>query len=305
VGAAIERDSYEPRDEPRFRYSHSTPGVFVQDDVDVTTWLTVSASGRIDVHSEYGTFFSPRVSGLLRLGEWSSRLSVGSGFFAPTPLTEETEAAGLTRLTVPNPIAAERGRSVSIDFSRALGPVTGTVTFFGSRVTHPVDVDRDGTFTLVNLPDPTTTAGVEVLGTYRREPFFATMSYSYVRGRETEGGARTDIPLTPRHSAGVVGMWEQEGRGRIGVELFYTGRQRLEVNPFRRRSEPYVVAGVLVERRFGGVRVFLNAENITDVRQTRWDPLVRPIRAPDGRWTVDAWAPLEGRVINGGIRWEF
>jgi iron complex outermembrane receptor protein len=51
--------------------------------------------------------------------------------------------------------------------------------------------------------------------------------------------------------------------------------------------------------------VFLNAENITDVRQTRWDPLVRPIRAPDGRWTVDAWAPLEGRVINGGIRWEF
>jgi outer membrane receptor for ferrienterochelin and colicins len=25
----------------------------------------------------------------------------------------------------------------------------------------------------------------------------------------------------------------------------------------------------------------------------------------DGRWTVDAWAPLEGRVINGGLRVSF
>ena len=25
-------------------------------------------------------------------------------------------------------------------------------------------------------------------------------------------------------------------------------------------------------------------------------------RGLDGRWTTDAWAPLEGRVINGGVR---
>ena len=61
--------------------------------------LSLSASGRVDVHSEYGTFFSPRVSALARAGRWTSRLSVGTGFFGPTPLTEETEAAGLTRLS--------------------------------------------------------------------------------------------------------------------------------------------------------------------------------------------------------------
>jgi outer membrane receptor for ferrienterochelin and colicins len=52
----------------------------------------------------------------------------------------------------------------------------------------------------------------------------------------------------------------------------------------------------------GRWRLFVNGENLTDVRQTRWQPLVRRQRAPDGRWTVDAWAPLEGRTINGGIR---
>ena len=35
--------------------------------------------------------------------------------------------------------------------------------------------------------------------------------------------------------------------------------------------------------------------------------LVAPavMRHPDGRWTVDAWAPLEGRTINGGLRVSF
>jgi iron complex outermembrane receptor protein len=51
--------------------------------------------------------------------------------------------------------------------------------------------------------------------------------------------------------------------------------------------------------------LFLNSENLLDVRQTRYDPLVLPAPRPDGRWTVDAWAPLDGRVINGGIRLQF
>jgi len=29
------------------------------------------------------------------------------------------------------------------------------------------------------------------------------------------------------------------------------------------------------------------------------------MRGVDGRWTVDAWAPLDGRNINGGIRVNF
>ncbi|MFB3815746.1 MAG: hypothetical protein ACE14L_16710 [Terriglobales bacterium] len=47
------------------------------------------------------------------------------------------------------------------------------------------------------------------------------------------------------------------------------------------------------------------AENITGVRQTRRDSLLRPTRAASGRWTVDAWSPLEDRVFNGGVCWEF
>jgi iron complex outermembrane receptor protein len=79
-------------------------------------------------------------------------------------------------------------------------------------------------------------------------------------------------------------------------------RQALEDNPYRTESRPYLVAGFLAERRFGPVRAFANFENLLDVRQTRHDPLVLPARSRTGRWTTDVWAPLEGRVINAGVR---
>jgi outer membrane receptor for ferrienterochelin and colicins len=305
VGGAIEHDSFVPRDVPRFQYAFTVPGVFAQDDAVLFEWLSLSASGRLDAHSEYGTFFSPRVSALVRAGRWSSRASIGTGFFPATALTEETEAAGLTRLAVDAPLRAERGRSASLDVTYTAGSMSGTVTAFRSSVRHPVVVEREDRYALMNLDSPTTNTGVELLGTWKRAPFALTATYAHVRAMERRDGSERDVPLTPRHSAGIVGMWEREGAGRIGVEWYYTGRQRLEANPFRSESRPYFVVGVLVERQIGKVRLFLNGENLSDVRQTKWDPLLRPSPGADGRPTVDAWAPLDGRNINGGVRVRF
>jgi iron complex outermembrane receptor protein len=166
-------------------------------------------------------------------------------------------------------------------------------------------VERSPAYVLRNLTDPTTNVGLELLGTFRREPFAVTGTYTYVHARETVHGIDKDVPQTPRHSAGIVGMWEVEDVGRVGVEWYYTGRQALEENPYRAVSESYIIVGLLAERQFGRIRLFVNGENLSGVRQTRWDPLLRPSRAVDGRWTVDAWAPLEGRNINGGIRIRF
>jgi outer membrane receptor for ferrienterochelin and colicins len=303
-GLAFERSTLDPRNQPVLAYEYNVPGLFLQDDIEMARWLTLSVSGRVDVHDEFGTFVSPRVSALARGGAWTSRVSIGSGFFAPTPLTEETEAAGLARLTIAAPLEAERGQSASLDVTRTEGPLSLTATFFRYEVQDPAVVDR-ATYTLANLSEPTINTGFEAVATVRRPPFSVTGTYTYVHSREGVGAERADIPLTPRHSAGFVGMWENEERWRVGVEAYFTGLQRLEDSPYRSESERYVLFGGLVERRFGRVRVFVNAENLGGVRQTRWDPLVRPAQAVDGRWTVDAWAPLDGRVINGGMRLAF
>ncbi len=307
AGAAVDRDAYRPRDVPRFAYLYVTPGIFVQDDFDVASWLSLSAGARADFHNRYGRFFSPRLAALLRWEKWTSRVSAGQGFFAPTPLTEETEATGLSRLAIPTPLLPERGRSASVDLTRNFGAASATLTLFASRIRNPLTVAYGGAdpYRLVNQPEPTTNRGVELLGTWRKAPLSVTATYTYVRSRELDSGRRLEVPLTPRHSFGISGMWEKEDVGRIGIECYYTGRQRLEQNPYRPQSEPYVSLGFLIERRIGIFRLFLNGENLTDARQTRWDPLLRPERGVDGRWTVEAWAPLDGRVINGGLRYKF
>jgi iron complex outermembrane receptor protein len=304
AGAAVESDRYRATDVPRFNHTFTTPGLFVQDDVAVAPWLSLSGSARVDRHSEYGTFVSPRLSALLRSGSWNSRISLGTGFYGPSALTEETEAAGLARLAMPLPLGAEKGRSASFDITRSEGPLSATMTLFMSRIADAVKVDREQRYEIRNA-ERTTNSGAELLATVRHEPYALTGTYTFVRSRERDRGAELESPLTPRHSAGVVGMWEKEDVGRIGVEVYYTGRQHLEVNPFADRSEPYVIVGLLAERQFGRLRLFINGENLSDVRQTKWHPFERPSPGVDGRHTVDAWAPLEGRNINGGVRLRF
>jgi outer membrane receptor for ferrienterochelin and colicins len=305
AGAAIEHDTYRPKELRQFGHAFTVPGVFVQDDFDLRGWLAVSASARVDHHNRYGTFFSPRVAALLRSGQWHSRLSVGTGFYPPSVLTEDTEAAGISRLVVLEPLRAERGRSASWDLTRSDGPVTSTLTLFYSRVKDPVTVERTTTFTVLNASTPTTNVGLEWVSTLRVPPFSVVANYAFVRSREEEDSARVDAALTPRHSAGVDVMWEREGVGRVGLELYYTGKQRLSDNPYADSGRAYLVIGLLVERQLGWLRVFANGENLTDVRQTKWQPLLRPSPGVDGRVTVDAWAPLEGRNINGGVRLRF
>ncbi|MEP6566794.1 MAG: TonB-dependent receptor plug domain-containing protein, partial [Mesorhizobium sp.] len=52
AGAAVQRDAYRPQDVPRFAYTYVVPGVFVQDDLNIAHWLSVSASARADFHNQ-------------------------------------------------------------------------------------------------------------------------------------------------------------------------------------------------------------------------------------------------------------
>ena len=310
-GLAVQSDSYRSKTFPSFDYSFTTPAVFVQAEHELRNNLTIAGSARWDSHSEYGDRVSPRLSMLYRPGPWTFRASIGRGFYAPTPFVEEVEAIGLSRLEPLLGIKEETAESASLEGGYTAGPIEANVTLFASNIhdavrleESPLDSQR---VRLVITAGETRTGGAELLLRYRWSDFTVTGSYVYVDASEPgEGGAgRRTIPLTPRHTGGVVAMWEKHGKGRIGFEAYYTGRQDLEDNPYRSRSKPYLEVGLLGEVAVGRARLFLNLENILDVRQSKHDPLLLPARAPDGRWTVDAWAPTEGFVANGGVRLSF
>jgi outer membrane receptor for ferrienterochelin and colicins len=306
AGAAYQVDSYRSRTFPAFNYTYRVPAIFVQAEQKLRPDLTLAGSARLDDHSRYGTRLSPRVSMLFKPGPWTVRASLGHGFYAPTPFIEEVEAAGLSRIELLGGLRAETADTASIDFGYARGPIEASLTLFGSNIDHSVQL-RDVSANraeLVNANGVTRTRGAELLLRYCLDAVTFTGSYVHTDAREPNPNdrGRRLVPLTPRNTAGLTAVWEKHGRGRLGLEAYYTGRQELEDNPYRTRSRPYVELGAMGELVLGNISLFLNAENLLNFRQTRYDPLLLPRRAPDGAWTVDAWAPLDGRTINGGVR---
>lgn len=296
-GVALQQERYRANDVSGVDYTFTTPGVFAQL-TETAGQLTATLSGRVDWHSEYGDQWTYRAALLHRFSEhWNLRLSTGTGYFAPTPFTEETEVVGLARLAGFAGLRSERARNYTVDVSGSIRGLEVVGTGFASDVAYPIAVRRTFPDTtrvvLQNLLTPQENRGVELLARLPVAGARVTASYTYVD---------SDEPLTPRHQAGVVVMWESEERGRLGIETYYIGEQRLEFDPYRTRSRPNVHVGVLVERRFGPVRVWLNGENLLGFRQTKYAPLVRPAPGLGGRWTTDVWGPLEGRTFNVGLR---
>jgi iron complex outermembrane receptor protein len=307
TGLAFQQDRYDARELDQFDYSFSVPAIFAQDEIAFGPRLSLAASARADVHSEYGTLVSPRVSLLARPNtSWRLRLSTGTGTFAPTPFNEETDETGLARLRPLSGLSAERALGASGDVTFHQGGFELSGTLFGSIVRHPTQLETVGaaSVALVNASEPTRTWGTELIVRYRKDAFTAMLTHAWTRTTEldVDAGARREVPLTPRHAASLNLIWESERRGRIGIEAYYTGRQELDDDPYLSSGRPYLLVGALAQRRFGKLRVFVNAENLFDVRQTRYESVVLPVRRPDGRWLVDSWAPLDGRVVNGGIR---
>jgi iron complex outermembrane receptor protein len=309
LGLAFVRDELDVPSVPGVSYTYNVPAVFGQDEFALTPWLKLAGSVRIDVHNEYGTFFSPRLSALVQLPEteWSVRASIGSGFAAATPFVDEVEATGLGTLLPLRGLNAERAVSASLDAKWSEDEWDVNASVFISEIRDPLTVRSAPAqkLELVNTPGPLRAPGAEVLIHYVTGALHLIASWSYLDvTEETAPGTRQEASLIPRHSAELAGILEDEKRGRIGLELGYTGKQALTDDPYRSVSKPYFQLNALGEIRFGGISIFLNAINLTNVRQTRFDPLIRPAPGPGGTPITDAWAPLDGRTFNLGIRAE-
>ncbi|MFC4314746.1 TonB-dependent receptor plug domain-containing protein [Steroidobacter flavus] len=309
AGVALDYDRFESARSSGVNYRYTVPAVFAQDEYAVSDAIKLAGSARVDDHNEYGTFVSPRLSALFRLEEdWSLRASIGSGFAAPTLVADETEATSVALVEPLRGLDAERATSASVDMKWAENrwEINGSV--FGSRIRDPLVVRSStvpGRLRLANADGPREVVGAELLVHYNVGDFHVIGSSTYLDATEAAaGGGRRDSELIPRFSGELAALFEDEERGRLGLEFSYTGKQKLYDNPYRSESKPYLEISALAEIKFGEVGIFLNAINLTDRRQTRFDPLLRPLPAATGERIVEGWAPLTGRVFNLGVRVE-
>jgi hypothetical protein len=97
--------------------------------------------------------------------------------------------------------------------------------------------------------------------------------------------------------------WKGRASGpHLALHVAYTGRQVVFDDPYRMATPPYVTVGLRASHYIGRTEVYLSGENLNDVRQTRYDPLLTAAPSAELQWTTEVWAPLDGRVVTAGAR---
>ncbi len=316
IGASLQEDAFDDRTPNRAlsrSYDYVDVGTWIEDEAAFgSEWSTV-ASTRIDHHNALGTFVTPRASILFKPEPiLSLRLGGGMGFKAPTIFVEDAEAIGFRNTTLFPGIVAERAQSATFDVN-CHSPLFGTIAakfdaaLFVTELDHALLANSDslaaGAIHIQNASGPTTSRGFEFTSDLSLDELRFTASYAYTDVQQTNNNKTYELPLNPRNWLGLTLSYEDEEEGfRTGVEAYYIGEQHVEDDPFRTVTPSYWLMGALIEKAFGPFHLYLNAENLLNIRQSTYEPLFLGNPMLGDYRALPLWAPVEGRTINGGLR---
>ncbi len=293
-------------------YRYTVPAFFAQDEITFSEYWTMLLSGRVDVHNTFGTFVTPRASLMYRpIAGLTMRIGGGTGFKSPTIFVEQAEESGFHNVRPLQNALAEEATSASFDLNwrGILGEVGANfnLALYASKLSHAILADKDslddGILFLRSASGSTQTRGGEFSARLSYSDFNLSLGYTYLYATQHDNSETYELDLNPRHSFGAVIVWENHQAGaKIGIENYWIGSQRLDRTPFRDRSPEHWITGMTAEKSLGHFRVFVNLENIFDTRQTRYEPIIVGNPSAGTFRALPIYAPLEGRVINGGIR---
>lgn len=292
-------------------YNQTVMGVFLQNNWEATKWLNLETGLRTDYVPDYGIAVLPRISAHFKITDkFSSRLGGGFGYKAPTIFTEDSE-----RLQYQNVLPIdkdknklERSYGLNMDFNYTTSFCEGDITFsanqlfFYTYLNNPLLLQpaADGLYKLNNIAGNTDSKGGETNVKIGYKDFHLYLGYTFTDTKTTENGVKHENILTPKHRFNSILMYEVEDKWKIGLEAYYFSPQKLGDGL---KGKQYVVCGFMIEKIWERFSLYANFENFTDRRQTRFDTTYTgSISNPVFR---DIYAPLDGFVMNAGIKIRF
>ena len=310
VGANLWTDSFrEKQVASALRdYNQTTFGTFFQNTFKASNWLHIETGLRADHVVDYGTAFLPRLSTLFKFSDkFTSRLGGGLGYKAPTLFTEDSERLQYRDVLALNSQASklEKSYGANLDFNYRTSLFDEKVSFsinhlfFLTRINDPLQLQpaTSGAYQFVNVAGNIETKGTETNVKLGYKDFKLFLGYTYTDAHRHEGTLRFDNPLTAKHRINSVLMYEVHDEWKVGLEAYTFSKQLLNDGSYGKK---YTIMGFMVEKLWEGFSIYVNFENFTDSRQTRFDNIYTgAISNPQFR---DIYAPLDGFVANGGIK---
>lgn len=306
LGANLYSTAFNERGNPLERDQKDvTVGLFANNIYDLSEQWILETGLRTDYAIDWGFFALPRISLLYKSNNnFSSRLGGGLGYKVPDIFTEEAEFINFRNVLQidKDALKAERSYGLNLDFNyqtRLTDEIGFSVNqlFYLTAIRNGLllnSVDGD-LFQFENASGEILSRGAETNIKFTYKDFRWFLNYAFIDTRLNYLPGNPQKPLTAKHNAGSVLMYESE-KWRIGYETYYTGKQLLS-NGFE--TTDFFTMGLLVIRNFKWGSTFVNFENFTDRRQSRFSPLVLP---PHENPTFpEIYAPTDGFIFSVGI----
>lgn len=290
----------------------TTGGLYAQHTWDASNSIKLESGLRVDVarysnntFSNSEVFVLPRVSLLVNYGGgWSSRIGAGMGYKTPTLFTQQTESIQYQGIAQLNNIRAEKsyGATADVTFRTDIGShllFSFNHLVFFTAISRPlVLTPLAGGFRFINAAQPVHSAGFETNARLiYRHNLKLFLGYTYTHATARYATNLSFLPLVPRHKLNSALIYEKEGNIKIGLEGYFTGRQYLSTGAV---TPAFAELGFMAEKIFRRFSLFINFENFTDTRQSRYKSVVNGSHLQP---TFDEiWTHTEGFVLNGGIK---
>ena len=297
-------------------FSNVTVGLFAQNTFNLTQKWTSELGMRVDYQSDYDIFVMPRISLLFEPTErLTLRLGGGIGYKTPTFFSEEAERLQFRNILAisPSELQAEASSGGNFDINHRW-LITDKLSlslnslFFYTKIKHPLVLTKvdamlalPNTFEFSQSINYIDTKGIELNMKWAYNDFKLFLGYTYADVHGHYNSKVKEFPLVANHRFNNVLMYEKHDNFWIGFEAYYFSPQKLSDGS---TGQNYWIVGLMTEKSFGErLSIFLNLENFLDVRQTAFDSVYTgDISDPQFR---DIYAPLDGFVVNGGLKLKF
>jgi outer membrane receptor for ferrienterochelin and colicins len=288
-------------------YNENTVGAFVQNLWNVSKTFALETGLRGDYQNVYGFFFLPRISALCKINNHLSlRMGGGLGYKTPNVFTEDAEKLQFKNVL---PIdtknrEAERSYGGNFDINYRTSLFSNRISFsinqlfFYTQINDPLILTQQssGYYEYLQPTGFINTKGIEtnIQLAYKQLKLFIGYTLADVKQHYS---IVTQYPLVAKHRLNNVLMYEIEDNLKLGLEAYYCSPQKLNDGTTGRS---YWLAGFMIEKIWDHFSIFVNFENFTDVRQTKFDTIYTgTITNP---LFGDIYAPVDGFVLNGGFK---
>lgn len=324
TGFTLRNDVYQDNTPAQSDDKRWTPGIFIDDEWQMTKSSTLLSGVRLDLHKNHGLIISPRINFKQMLGRYSSvRVNFGTGFRRVNLFTEDHAAlSGARQVIIANQLQPERSFNANINLNHIfiLGESTGTVdvdlfyTYFDNKIIP--DFETDPRYIIYdNLQGFGVSRGISLS---LNQSFVFPLNYSIgitvqdvyqeEASPQNDNTVRTPQLFVPMVTGNLVASYSFKP---WQVSIDYTGKivgpQELPTYdpPFARapRSPWYAIHNIQFNKEVNNrLDLYLAVKNV--LNWTQESPLIAP-EDPFGPNfdTSYAWGPLQPRRFIIGVKW--